>query len=92
MSVYVDELVRTAKTCRWPFTSACHMFADDTDELHHMAARMGLKRAWFQPHRDLEHYDLTRGMRSKAVAMGAVEVDRKFVVAMIRKRRSSIPV
>lgn len=38
----------------------CHMVSDlgpDVLELHAMAAKLGLKRAWFQG----DHYDLTPG-------------------------------
>jgi hypothetical protein len=41
-----------------------------------MAARIGLKRSWFQSSHLLHHchYDLTPGKRAAAVRAGAVEV------------------
>jgi hypothetical protein len=81
MTVYVDDANipatvangRARHTSRW-----CHLFSDTSDaELHEFAARIGLKRAWFQkpdsPLQTHRHYDLTAGKRRQAVAAGAVE-------------------
>ena len=53
------------------------MQADSLEELHAMADRMGLMRAWLQtkpgrPWRD--HYDLTAEGRELAIALGAIPV------------------
>lgn len=90
MSVYVDDLIPVkafakALGSRWPYATACHLFGDTEEELHVFAASMGLRRTWFQEHPRMDHYDLTRGMRSKAVRAGAIEVDRKFVVGKMKK-------
>ena len=80
MTVYVDELRRTAPTRRWPYKASCHLVADTTDELHEFALRLGMKRAWFQDGR-YPHYDLTAGRRSKARRMGAeVTAAREWVI------------
>lgn len=84
MSVYVDDLF-PANGPRWPFGEACHMFADSEKELHAMAAELGLKRRWFQPRSRFPHYDLTRTKRELAVRLGAVETDRLFVSAFLRR-------
>jgi hypothetical protein len=85
MTVYVDEL-RTVRPAdnkpqaqrngnRW-----CHMTADTEEELHAMAERIGLKRAWYQIggrkawHWYLSHYDLVPSKRALAVRFGAQEV------------------
>lgn len=80
MTVYVDQLrsydnvqgeaARYGR--RW-----CHLTADSLEELHAMADRIGLKRAWFQPAHRLHqcHYDLVPAKRAAAVRAGAVEVD-----------------
>ena len=73
MAVYVDPLFGTARTRRWPFCWACHLFADDVAELHTMAQAIGLKRSWFQPHPRFPHYDLTESKRAEAILAGAVE-------------------
>ena len=56
---------------RW--TGGGHMQADTLEELHAMADRLGLRRAWFQtkpgkPWHD--HYDLTRQLREQAIPAG----------------------
>lgn len=81
MTVYVDDFRVPAKvgrvSGRWS-----HLTADDVEELHTFAARLGLRRAWFQarckhsgcqpcPH---WHYDVTDTMRRKAIAQGAAPV------------------
>lgn len=84
MSVYVDPLFGTARTRRWPYDVACHMTADSFDELHAFAARIGLKHSWFQADSSLPHYDLTPGVRARAVRLGAIEIS---AVEMGRKCR-----
>lgn len=44
-------------------------------ELHEFAAHIGLKRAWFQEHPWVPHYDLTPSKRKLAVLHGAKEVE-----------------
>jgi hypothetical protein len=71
--VYVDSIVRYPGA-RAPFREgSCHMTADTLEELHVMADRIGLARAWFQDHPKCQHYDLTPGRRRRAVELGAVE-------------------
>ena len=81
MSVYVDPLIATrpyrkSENERWNWRQSCHMTADTEEELHVMANRLGLKRAWFQNHHPnplLWHYDLTANKRKQALRLGAVE-------------------
>jgi hypothetical protein len=49
------------------------MYADTLDELHAMAAKIGMKREWFQDKKSLPHYDLTVSRRAAAVRAGAIE-------------------
>ena len=81
MSVYVDN-------GRSPLGRMimCHMVADSDDELHAMAAALGLRRSWHQR----GHYDISRQKRAKAVALGAVEITLREAVA-IRKRTPAPP-
>lgn len=71
MSVYVD-------TMRAPFGRMimCHMFADDIDDLHAMAHRIGVSRRWFQtpPKASWDHYDICLSKKALAIAYGAVEL------------------
>src|SRR5215211_7357682 len=70
MAILVDEL-REYPGAGLPFTAWCHLATDGSfDELHAFAARLGLRRAWFQR----DHYDLPPHGRAAAVALGAEEV------------------
>lgn len=54
----------------------CHMMtdSDNLSELHNMALRIGLRKAWFQDHPVHPHYDLTETKRNLAIALGACPV------------------
>lgn len=53
-----------------------HMMSDvGVDELHEFAARLGLKRNWFQDKPTHPHYDiLGKTMYAKAIKLGATPV------------------
>ena len=87
MSVYVDNLRKTLKSKHWLFDEGCHLVADSDDELHSFAVRLGLKTKWFQKN-TIHHYDLTRGMRFKALKFGALEIADLRLVEMIRGKRN----
>ena len=57
----------------------CHMWCEsgEEDQLHEIAAKIGMKRAWFQDKKNFPHYDLVEPKRSAAVRAGAVETDLK---------------
>lgn len=83
--ILVDELQL------WPGNKAkcfedgsCHLTVDDGDlvALHAFAAKLGLKREWFQDHRFAPHYDLTASKRELALKLGA-----KFVPALEQARQ-----
>lgn len=82
MSVYVDSEEN-------PFGRMvmCHMLADSLEELHDMAAKIGMKRSWFQP-RSTPHYDLSKSRRAAAVKLGAIEIDRYRTVEIIKAWRA----
>ncbi len=68
MTVYVD-------TARHPFRGyvMCHMVADSLEELHDMAAQIGMERRWFQapPKASHPHYDIPEHKRARAISLGA---------------------
>jgi hypothetical protein len=80
MTVYVDDYrVRATVgriSARWS-----HMFVapdGDIEELHAMAARIGLRRSWFQDKPwPRAHYDVTDAKRAAAFDAGAVPVSWK---------------
>lgn len=83
MTVYVDE------TLEWPGKGLwCHMATDSPEgvlELHRLAAKIGMKRSWFQNRPNLPHYDLRPSMRAKAIAAGAVAVSSLELVRRCRR-------
>jgi hypothetical protein len=101
MTVYVDQMFIPATvgghTSRW-----CHLTADTKDELHAFAARIGLRRSYFQTCKRSRacrpaeqcvhwHYDVTEGKRHQAVRLGAVEINRQQMVDLLRARRANVP-
>lgn len=66
---------------------SCHLTATTLDELHAFAARIGMRRAWFQDHPILAHYDLTPARRADALHLGAEVVPMR---AQLRARRARI--
>ena len=85
--VYVDPIRPCRPNANWRWRESCHLFADTVDELHSFASAIGLKRAWFQAHRRLPHYDLTRNKRAQAVKAGAVELTLKEMAGKMRALR-----
>jgi Protein of unknown function (DUF4031) len=89
VTVYLDNWRQRARLGpvddRWS-----HLIADTDEELHEFAARMGMRREWFQhksgrPHH--AHYDLPERARADALAYGAVEVTWRHLGRMLRDRR-----
>jgi hypothetical protein len=72
MTVYVDDVRH-----RFGRMVMCHLWADTVEELHAFAARLGLKRRWFQcpPKASWEHYDISLSVKSKALKLGAILTD-----------------
>jgi Protein of unknown function (DUF4031) len=86
MSVYVDDAVHLWRGRRW-----AHLLADDLDELHAFAERLGLPRRAFQDKRSGAHYDIDAALRERALALGAMAIsrhaDRERVRAIIRNAK-----
>lgn len=82
MSVYVDE-----GRIAYRGMKMCHMIADTLEELHEMAATIGLKREWFQDH-ETPHYDICQRKKLLAISRGALIADRRKVVELIRYWRA----
>ena len=93
MSVYVDWLMHHgAERGFFAGKKSCHMFADTLEELHEMADKIGMNRAWFQDNgQTAEHYDLVAGRRAAAVKLGAIELTSReqvcYFIDLSRKRR-----
>lgn len=96
MTVYVDDFRVPARIAgvsgRWS-----HLTADTETELHEFAARIGLRREWFQdrcrvgrcepcPH---WHYDLADSKRREAIAAGAQSVSFREFGRIVGRRRAA---
>lgn len=84
MTVYVDDM--RAKFGRMVM---CHMLADTDEELHAMAARIGVARKWWQSPAKTSgsHYDIALSKRALAVQAGAVEITMRQAGSMNARRR-----
>jgi hypothetical protein len=81
VAVYVDDAAIPAEVrngTRVHRSQWSHLTADTQDEMHEFAARLGLRRSYFQPGRPLGgkpspfwHYDVTAGKRAQALRLGA---------------------
>lgn len=87
MTVYVDDAVTLWRGQRW-----AHLMADTLEELHAMAARLGIPRRAFQNKTSGAHYDVPAQLREEAIRLGTVAIsrhrDRELVRAVIRNARA----
>jgi hypothetical protein len=87
MTAYVDDAVTLWRGQRW-----AHLMADTLDELHAMAARLGIPPRAFQDKPSGAHYDVTPELREQALQLGAVAIsrhaDREQMRAVIRNARA----
>lgn len=90
-NIYVDDLVNCAASKKWPYRQACHLFTDvhSLELLHQFARQLGLKRAWFQQHGTMPHYDLTASKRIQAIKSGATWIGREKTAEIIRSWRQA---
>lgn len=83
MTVYVDDM-----RAQYGRMVMCHMLADTDDELHAMAAHIGVARRWHQaPPKHDSHYDIALSRRALAVHAGAVQITWREASAMVMRRR-----
>ena len=80
--VYVD-----LPRWKWRGRMWCHLTADNLDELHKFAQRLGLKREWYQgpPKTAYPHYDTV--FHAKALKLGAQLVDSRVIVRKAKELR-----
>lgn len=77
MTVYVDIISTYPLTsikdpqARRHGTNWSHMWADELEELHILAAKIGMKKSWFQDRPGFPHYDLVPTKRRLALNLGA---------------------
>ena len=80
MTVYIDDMYRYAMG-EFRGMRMSHMIADHDEDLHAMAARIGMKREWFQG----DHYDVPLPRRELAIEAGAVAITYRQAGAMRRR-------
>jgi len=83
--IYVDAAIN-----RWKGKLWCHLTADSIAELHAFASRLGLKREWFQEHKLIPHYDITKKKRLTAISYGAIAITTEERIAEVKKRLGEI--
>ncbi|WP_454919266.1 DUF4031 domain-containing protein [Xanthobacter sediminis] len=86
MTVYVDDMYLYPMG-QFGRMKMSHMIADTEEELHALAARIGLVRQWYQG----DHYDVSMSLRAKAIAAGARAIPLKQLAAMASNRRAGLP-
>jgi hypothetical protein len=92
LTVYVDDWRQRARVRdrddRWS-----HLLADDPDELHAMAAALGIPPRGYQRHRRselLNHYDVPESLRLRAIELGAVPVTWREMARLARAWRRAV--
>jgi hypothetical protein len=90
MTVYVDDMRMQATvgklSSRWS-----HLTADTPEELLAFALKLGLRQSWVQyPGTYKEHYDLTEGMRQRALRNGATAITIQEAGALLKAKREKI--
>src|SRR3546814_17849518 len=69
----------------------CHMLADTDEELHAMAAHIGVARRWHQKAGTYHsHYDICLAKRAIAIRAGAIEIDRRGLAQIIRSEERRV--
>jgi hypothetical protein len=83
MAVYVDSMFAPYRGMKM-----CHMVADSRQELLDMVDKIGVDRKWIQNKgTPREHFDIAASKRKLAVSFGAVEVTRRELGQILRKKR-----
>jgi hypothetical protein len=82
VTVYVDDMY-LYPLGRFRDMKMSHMIADTAEELHTLAAAIGMRREWYQG----DHYDLNEPRRAAAIAAGAVPVTLRQCAVMAREQR-----
>ena len=89
LTVYLDDW-RQAATIGTRVDRWSHLLADNEEELHDLAARLGIPARGFQRHRRssaLNHYDLPESHRQAAIDLGAVPITWREMARLTREWR-----
>lgn len=83
MAVYVDRASVAFKGMQW-----CHLMADTLEELHAFAQNMKIDARLFHRNASYPHYDITLEMRSMVIEYGAIDADRKMIIAVGKRLKA----
>ena len=83
--VYVDNMRVQHRGKEW-----CHMMADHLDELHAFAKQMNIDARLFHQTASYPHYDVTTEMRERILQYGAVQADRRTIIACGKKLKAQL--
>ena len=83
MTVYVDDMYKYPLG-QYGRMKMSHMIADTEEELHAMAAKVGVARKWYQG----DHYDICISKRALALTYGAKAITLRQCSFMTMKRRT----
>lgn len=61
------------------------MVSDSLEELHQMASQIGVARKHFQDKSYKPHYDVCRKMKRKAIELGAIEVEEREIIILLKR-------
>ena len=86
MAVFVDDM-----NCNYGRMKMCHMLADTDEELHAMAALIGVARKWWQSPEKASgsHYDVCLSKKALALAAGAIPITLRQAGSMNARRRAT---
>lgn len=92
--IYVDWLCNHGWKFRGKNILSCHLYGDTQDELINFGNEIGLKISWLQTTRTgLSHFDLTAGMRKKAVLHGTQELTKqnfRYIIGNLRREKNEL--
>lgn len=91
MTVYVDDMYQTERG-RFGRMKMSHMMSDSEAELLAMADRIGMARRWLQcagQGRSRVHFDVSLGMRAKAIDAGAKPVTMRELGMICQRWREA---
>ena len=83
MPVYVDQA-----NIQYGRMKMSHLLADTPQELHEMAAKIRVKRKWYQKNASTPHYDICMEKRALALSYGAILVNRRELADILQRIRA----
>lgn len=84
MTVYVDDMYKYTMG-QFGRMKMSHMIGTDEQELHEMAAKIGVARKWYQG----DHYDVSMTMRQRAIESGATAITMRELGKIIQQMRKN---